>query len=203
MEKSIDELKFVADLAHNGGMMQAQNEYLRNENARLQHENARLQHENAQQKTELEGLKAEMAELRAMKQLNGQQPTVVVNNFYVLSVPKTHKYVSVLNNADRRFVGHFMHQTLSEGTPQHQLAQIDEMTQPKCSQDERLADVMEELARKPTTQNNYGDYVEGDKVKEKTTIPNVGNYQPQITTQNMEVPMPPLCQVEPKRLEDE
>ena len=82
MEKSIEELKFVADLAHNGGMMQAQNEYLRNEIARLQHENARLQHENAQQKTELEGLKAEMAELRAMKQLNGQQPTVVVNNFY-------------------------------------------------------------------------------------------------------------------------
>ena len=75
MEKSIDELKFVADLAYNGGMMQAQNEYLRNENARLQHENAQL-------KTELEGVKAEMAELRAMKQLNGQQPTVVVNNFY-------------------------------------------------------------------------------------------------------------------------
>ena len=91
MEKSIDELKFVADLAYNGGMMQAQNEYLRNEIARLQHENARLQHENAQQKTELEGLKAEMAELRAMKQLNGQQPTVVVNNFYVLSVPSTQR----------------------------------------------------------------------------------------------------------------
>jgi len=89
MEKSIDELKFVADLAYNGGMMQAQNEYLRNENARLQHENARLQHENAQLKTELEGLKAEMAELRAMKQLNGQQPTVVVNNFYEYTAAPT------------------------------------------------------------------------------------------------------------------
>ena len=27
MESTIEELKFVADLAHNGGMMKAQNEY--------------------------------------------------------------------------------------------------------------------------------------------------------------------------------
>ena len=196
MDKNIDELRFVADLAHNGGVMQAQNEHLKNENDRLRHENEKLRFEN-------EGLKAKIDELRAVRQLNSQQPTVVVNNFYVLSVPKTHQYVSVLNNADRRFVGHFMHQTLSEGTPQYLIAQIDEITQPKASQEERLADAMEELAKKPTTQNNYGDYVEGDKVKEKTTIPNVGNYQPQITTQNMEVPMPPFGQGAPKQLKDE
>jgi len=196
MDKNIDELKFVADLAHNGGMMQAQNEHLK-------HENERLRHEIEQLRSEIAGLKAKLDESVVVKQLNSQQPTVVVNNFYVLSVPKTHQYVSVLNNDDRRFVGHFMHQTLSEGTPQFMIAQIDAITQLKGSEEERLADAVEELAKKPTTQNNYGDYVAGDKVKEKTTIPNVGNYQPQITTQNMEVPMPPFEEGGPKRLEDE
>ena len=34
MESTIEELKFVADLAHNGGMMQAQNEALTAEGKR-------------------------------------------------------------------------------------------------------------------------------------------------------------------------
>ena len=49
-----------------------------------------------------------------------------------------------------------------------------------------------------------GSYYAGDHVKEKTVIPNVGNYQPQITTQNVETPMPSLGQQqESKQLEDE
>lgn len=41
-------------------------------------------------------------------------------------------------------------------------------------------------------------------VDHQTILPNVGNYKPQITTQNIEVPMPPLGhQEEPKQLEDE
>jgi len=41
-------------------------------------------------------------------------------------------------------------------------------------------------------------------VSHQTVIPSVGNYQPQITTQNIETPMPPLeQQQESKQLEDE
>lgn len=41
-------------------------------------------------------------------------------------------------------------------------------------------------------------------VGHQTVIPSVGNYQPQITTQNIEAPIPPLGQQqEPKQLEDE
>lgn len=47
-------------------------------------------------------------------------------------------------------------------------------------------------------------YYAGDNVAEKTVIPSVGNFKPQITTQNIEAPMPPLgLQQEPKQLEDE
>lgn len=49
-----------------------------------------------------------------------------------------------------------------------------------------------------------GSFYAGDHVSEKTVIPNVGNYQPQITTQNIETPMPSLGQqLESKQLEDE
>ena len=41
-------------------------------------------------------------------------------------------------------------------------------------------------------------------VDHQTIIPNVGNYKPQITTQNIEAPMPSISQQqEPKQLEDE
>ena len=49
-----------------------------------------------------------------------------------------------------------------------------------------------------------GSYYAGDHVSEKTVIPNVGNYQPQITTQTIEATMPPLGQEqEQKQLQDE
>ena len=147
MGTNIDELRFVADLAQNGGMMKAQIEQLESENARLKSDNEALKDENAR-------LRAKNEELKSAKQ-NG--PTYVVNNFFLLSVPKTFKYVSALDNDERRFVGHFMHQTLEDGTPQSVFAQVDEMTQLEGNQEERLADAMEELAKKPTTQNIYGD----------------------------------------------
>ena len=41
-------------------------------------------------------------------------------------------------------------------------------------------------------------------VDHQTVIPSIGNYQPQITNQNFEVPMPPLVnQQEQELLEDE
>ena len=47
-------------------------------------------------------------------------------------------------------------------------------------------------------------YIVGDNVSEKTVIPRVVNYKPEITTQNIETPMPPIGQQqEPKQLEDE
>ena len=190
MSTDIDELRFVADLAHNGGVMQAQNEHLRSVNLELKLEIEKLRSEN-------EGLRAEVARLKAAQQQAPLQPQVVVNNYYVLSVPKTYKYVNALDNAGRRFVGHFIHQTMSDGTPQSVMAQVDEMTQLEGSQEGRLADAMEELAKKPTTQNNYGDMVET-----KTVIPRVENYQPQIQNQNVGMPMPPTGTTEQKRINE-
>lgn len=190
MATDIEELRFVADLAHNGGVMQAKIEHLENENARLRSDNEQL-------RDELARVRAEFEEMKATKQQNS--PTYVVNNFFLLSMPKTYKYVSALDNNERRFVGHFIHQTLEDGTPQSVFAQVDEMTQLEGKPEERLADAMEELAKKPSTQNFYGD-----TVSEKTVIPSVGNYKPQIATQNIEAPMPSLGQQqEPKQLEDE
>ena len=48
-----------------------------------------------------------------------------------------------------------------------------------------------------------GDIVEGDKVDEKNVMPHVGNYRPQIQTQTMNMPLPPMGQNEQELLEDE
>ena len=43
----------------------------------------------------------------------------------------------------------------------------------------------------------------GDKVGEKTVIPNVGNYRPDIQTQNMNVDLPHMGRDEQELLADE
>ena len=48
-----------------------------------------------------------------------------------------------------------------------------------------------------------GDIVEGDKVDEKNVIPHVRNFKPEIQTQTMNVPLPPIEQLEHNLLEDE
>lgn len=48
-----------------------------------------------------------------------------------------------------------------------------------------------------------GDYIKGDKVKEKNIIPDVGNFKPQIQTQTMNLPFSPIEQGEQNLLEDE
>lgn len=69
---------------------------------------------------------------------------------------------------------------------------------------EKQTEALLKAVERPTTQNIHGDIIHGDKVAEKTVIPNVGNYQPQITTQNVEAPMPPFgLQQEQELLEDE
>lgn len=74
-----------------------------------------------------------------------------------------------------------------------------------------LDNYLESKNKKPSKQSGKpsgkivvnGPYYAGDNVSEKTVIPNMGNYKPQITTQNIEVPMPPSGQQEQKLLEDE
>lgn len=56
--------------------------------------------------------------------------------------------------------------------------------------------------KKPNTetkQENHFEIVIGDKVN----IPNVTNYKPEITTQSIETPIPPIGPQNPKQLEDE
>lgn len=45
-----------------------------------------------------------------------------------------------------------------------------------------------------------GTYYAGDNVTEKTVIPSVGNYKPEITTQNIEAPMSPTGQQQEQKL---
>lgn len=76
----------------------------------------------------------------------------------------------------------------------------------------KLDSFLESKNKKPTKQGGKtagkivvnGPYYAGDNVTEKTVIPSVGNYKPQITTQNIEAPTPPSeQQQEQKQLEDE
>ena len=82
---------------------------------------------------------------------------------------------------------------------------IEGKEQPSTAQAlDRQTEALLKVVDRPTTQNIHGDIIHGDKVTEKTVIPNVANFQPQITTQNLEVPKPPLgLQQEQELLEDE
>jgi hypothetical protein len=70
-----------------------------------------------------------------------------------------------------------------------------------------IAEVNETLKKKKNSEVSQivinGDIVEGDKVNEKTVIPNVGNYRPEIQTQTMNLPLPPMNHPDQNLLEDE
>ena len=75
-----------------------------------------------------------------------------------------------------------------------------------------LDNYLESKNKKPSKQDGKltgkivvnGSYHAGDNVKEKIVIPNVGNFKPRITTQNIGAPTPPFgLQQEQKQLEDE
>ena len=63
------------------------------------------------------------------------------------------------------------------------------------TEDEKLVDSIEEEFRNRANGNTY--------INTQTVIPSVGNYQPQISTQNMNLSMPSTGQEEQKLLEDE
>ena len=87
-----------------------------------------------------------------------QGPVVMVNNFYyVLSWPKTVDYVTKLDSNGRMSAGHFIHHTLPDGINMNFVKRVDELTMLETPQDQRLADAMEKVAGRPTTQNIYGD----------------------------------------------
>jgi len=191
MNTNIEELKFVADLAHNGGVMQAQNDALKAEVERLKAEIDNQKEMNLKKDDIIAAQNQRIAELVAMLHQQDSQPKVVVNNFFLLSCRKTVSYVNALDNDGRRFVAHFMHHTMPADTPMSVIAEVDKITTLEEDKNGRLADALEEIAKKPTTQNNYGE----------TVIPNVENFQPQIGTQNID--MPSSGQQNQKQLEDE
>ena len=168
MDNKIEELKFVADLARNGGVMEAQNAALQEEIVKLQRE-LNEQIVKSTEKDEVIAAKDEtiaslqlrVAELEAkIQQLSSQKPTMVVNNFFLLSILKTISYINALDNTGRCFAGHFLHHTLSDNTPPLMLAKVDEITQLKGDPKKDLADAIMKSVEKPTTQINAANYNE-------------------------------------------
>ena len=89
MNTNIEELKFVADLAHNGGVMQAQNDALKAEVERLKAEIDNQNEMNLKKDDIIAAQNQRIAELVAMLHQQDSQPKVVVNNFFLLSCHKT------------------------------------------------------------------------------------------------------------------
>ena len=197
MADNVETLEFVAKLAGERGELKAQYEHKMSEVEKLQKEIAEMNKliETLQQRiAELEGEREDAAkkdaviaaqeeriasqeerisELEMLVQQVSGQTTVVVNNFFMLSIDKTVSYVSTLDNNGRLFVGHFIHHTMPDGTPLSVIAQVDEMTRLQGSQEERLAVAIEEIAKQPTTQNIYGDKNEFNaaSTQMKVTVP--------------------------------
>lgn len=68
---------------------------------------------------------------------------------------------------------------------------------------EKQTEALLKAVERPTTQNIHGSYFAGDKVAEKTVIPNVNNYKPQIENQINDGPKLPLGQKDKKTHKDE
>lgn len=159
MDNKLEELKFVADLARCGGVMEAQNASLLADNARLQTELNEAKVLSLEKDDVIAALKRRNAELEAMlQQATLQQPRMVVNNFFVLSEQKVISYISALDNNGRCFAGHFLHHTLTDDTPPKMLAKVDEITSLQGDVNKELADAIKEVANKPTTTVNAANY---------------------------------------------
>ena len=170
MEKNVEELKIILDIAANGGKMQARNEMLLERIARMEEDYKRLEDEYikalndlAKKTKECEEKDLRIAELEAKamyeipadnREPNCQNSFVMVSNFYyVLSWPKTVEYVSTLDSNGRLCASHFIHHTLPDGIPMQFIKKVDDLTMLEARQDQRLADAMEKVAERPTTQN--------------------------------------------------
>jgi hypothetical protein len=174
MAKDVEELKMILDMAANGGKMQAQNEMLLEKMAQLENdlkrqknENKKLKNDLAEKTKECEDKDRRIEELEAKltyeipsenSETSAQGAVVMVNNFYyVLSWPKTVEYVGSLDSNGRISAGHFIHHTMPDGINMNFVKRVDELTKLDAPQDKRLADAIERVADRPTTQNIYGD----------------------------------------------
>lgn len=135
-------------------------EGLKNENKELKNGLAEKTKECEEKDRRIEELEARlMCEMPSENaETCAQGPVLMVNNFYyVLSWPKTVEYVGKLDSNGRKSAGHFIHQTLPDGINMSFVKRVDELTKLVGPQDQRLADAMEKVAERPTTQNIYGD----------------------------------------------
>lgn len=81
---------------------------------------------------------------------------------------------------------------------------IDGKEQPTAAQAiEKQTEALLKVVERPTTQNINGDVVNGDKVAEKTIVPNVDNYKPTISNQHLNIPISSLGKQKQKLLENE
>ena len=171
MTKSIEELKMILDIATNGGKMEAQNEMLlekiarmekemkrqENELKRQENENKKLRNDLAEKTKECEELEAKiMCDMKMDEQDSNNQGSIVfVNNYYyVLSWPKTVEYVGTLDSNGRVSASHFIHHTLPDGISVQFIKKVDELTKLEARQEKRLADAIEKVAERPTTENH-------------------------------------------------
>lgn len=82
-----------------------------------------------------------------------QPPLVIIQQYFLLDMIKTISYVLKLNDSQKMFVGHMLHQTMPDDVPKPIYDKVDAMTRLDGSQTGRLADAMEKVVEKPTTQN--------------------------------------------------
>ena len=202
MLESTEELKMVLDLAAIKGRKEAENEILGAQNKQLEEDNTKLMsllNEKEKLLAEKDGiiedLKQRISEMEALLANNtcaadGQKQVVYVNQYILLDAPKTVNYVCALDNTQKMFAGHLLLHTLTDNTPKQIYDKVNKITQLTTDPTERLIDTMEKVAERPVKQEN----IYGDKVSEKTVIPNVSNYRPDIQTQNMNVPLSPMGQ---------
>lgn len=181
MAKDVEELKMILDMAANGGKMQAQNEMLLDRIAQMENELNEVQYKLAEKTKECEekDRRIEELEARLMCEIPSENvencakgSVVMVNNYYyVLSWPKTVEYVGKLDSNGRMSASHFIHHTLPDGINMSFVKRVDELTMLEAPQEQRLADVMEKVAERPTTQNNIYQH-EGSTTNVGCDMPN-------------------------------
>lgn len=193
-----EELKMVLDLAASKGRKEAENEMLETQKKQLEEVNAKLLRQLGQKDKQLmerdkiiEEQRRRISDMEALVANNaydadGQKQVVYVSQYFLLDAPKTVNYVCALDNTQKMFANHLLLHTMAENTPKQIYDKVNEMTQLASDPTERLIDSMEKVAERPVKQEN----IYGDKVGEKTVIPSVGNYRPDIQTQNMNVALP-------------
>ena len=208
MIEGSEELKMVLELAASKGRKEAENEMLETQKKQLEEANTKLLRQLSQKDKLLKEKEKIIEEQRRrisdMEALvanqtcaaEGQKQVVYVSQYFLLDAPKTFSYVCTLQ---RMFAGHLLLHTMADNTPKQVFDQVNEMTQLASDPTERLIDSMEKVAKRPVKQEN----IYGDKVGEKTVIPNVGNYRPDIQTQNMNVDLPHMGRDEQELLADE